>query len=124
MHACPRPVAVLTIFWLACSSTYENADDVVTAGVGGQATGATKLVDGYNLDGTPFAGASLHLAAFVVGAGVGAMATPQHAVVRDESYQEIMAWGPLLGGSRYYNVSWSVLGALMLTGQFNTLQMQ
>ena len=84
--------------------------------------GATKLVDGYNLDGSPFAGATLHLAAFVAGAGVGAMATPQHAAVRDDAYREIMAWEPLLGGSRYYNVSWSMLGALMLTGQFTNLR--
>ncbi len=84
--------------------------------------GVTKLVDGYNLDGSTFAGASLHLAAFVAGAAAGAMASPAHAAIRDEAYAEIVAWGPLLGGSQYYNKSWSVLGALMLTGLFTDLR--
>jgi endo-1,4-beta-D-glucanase Y len=84
-------------------------------------TGVTKLVDGYQLDGAVFPGASLHLAAFVAGAGAGAMAVPRLAAVRDEAYREIVQWGPLLGGSEYYNKSWSVLGALMLTGQFTKL---
>ncbi|HKP61164.1 MAG TPA: glycosyl hydrolase family 8, partial [Polyangiales bacterium] len=80
--------------------------------------GVTKLVDGYDLDGTPHAGAMLHLAAFVVGAGVGAMAVPSLASVRDEAYAEVVQWSTLNGGSEYYNKSWSMLGALMLTGQF------
>jgi hypothetical protein len=83
--------------------------------------GVTKLVDGYQLDGSVFPGASLHLAAFVAGAGVAAMAIPRLAAVRDEAYREIMQWGPLLGGSEYYNKSWSAIGALMLTGQFTKL---
>lgn len=84
-------------------------------------TGVTKLVDGYQLDGAAFPGASLHLAAFVAGAGAGAMAIPRLAAVRDDAYREILQWGPLLGGSQYYNKSWSALGALMLTGQFTKL---
>ena len=80
--------------------------------------GVTKLLDGYNLDGTPFPGASLHLAAFVVGAAVGAMAIPELATVRDQGYAEVMRWSTLNGGSEYYNKSWSMLGALMLTGEF------
>jgi endo-1,4-beta-D-glucanase Y len=83
--------------------------------------GVAKLVDGYQLDGTVFPGASLHLAAFVAGAGVGAMAIPRLAAVRDDAYREIVQWSPLLGGSEYYNKSWSVIGALMLTGQFTKL---
>jgi len=80
--------------------------------------GAANIVDGYNLDGTVFQGASLHLAAFVGGAGVGAMAVPQHGKLRDEAYSLLAAWQPLIGGSLYYNESWSVLSLLMMTGRF------
>jgi endo-1,4-beta-D-glucanase Y len=79
--------------------------------------GARHLLDGYNLDGTPFKGAKLHLAAFVAGAGAAAMAIPEQAQLREEAYAELISWHAALGGSEYYNKSWSVLGALMLTGQ-------
>jgi endo-1,4-beta-D-glucanase Y len=83
--------------------------------------GAANIVDGYNLDGTAYAGASLHLAAFVGPAGVGAMATPQYAALRDQS-RVLLATPPgLLGGSLYYNESWSVLSLLMMSGQFVNL---
>ena len=78
--------------------------------------GALNLVDGYNLDGTPYAGATLHLAAFVGGAGVGAMASKDQAKLRDEAYAGIAAWQSLLGGSLYYNESWSMLSLLMMSG--------
>jgi endoglucanase len=79
---------------------------------------AAKIVEGYNLDGTVYPGASLNLAAFVGGAGVGAMGVSQLGPLRDESYQLLAAWGPLLGGSQYYNQSWSALSLLMMTGVF------
>lgn len=82
------------------------------------AIGATNLVDGYNLDGTAYAGANLHLAAFVGGAGVGAMATPEHAQLRDDAYAALAGWQTLNGGSLYYNESWSMLSLLMLSGRF------
>ena len=84
-------------------------------------TGVERLVDGYQLNGAPWPGAKLHLAAFVAGAGAAAVATPHAAAVRDRAYAEIASWDVLLGGSQYYNKSWSVLGALMLTGQFTNL---
>jgi hypothetical protein len=65
-----------------------------------------------------YAGASLHLAAFIGGAGVGAMAVPELEQLRNDSYQLLAAWGPLLGGSQYYNESWTVLSLLMMTGAF------
>jgi endo-1,4-beta-D-glucanase Y len=83
--------------------------------------GVTHLLDGYQLDGTPFPEAKLHLAAFVAGAGAAAMPFEQHRPTRDQAYAELAAWEPLLGGSQYYNKSWSVLGALMLTGRFINL---
>jgi len=86
--------------------------------------GAMNLVDGYNLDGTPFAGATLHLAAFVGGAGVGAMATPEHAKLRDEAYAGLAGWQSLIGGSTYYNESWSMLSLLMMSGHMVDLTAQ
>lgn len=83
--------------------------------------GAANIVDGYNLDGTVYPGASLHLAAFVGGAGVGAMATPANTKLRDDAYTLIAAWQPLLGGSLYYNESWSVLSLIMMSGHFLNL---
>jgi endo-1,4-beta-D-glucanase Y len=79
---------------------------------------AANIVEGYNLDGSPYAGSTLHLAAFIGGAGVGAMAVPEAGALREDSYKLLAAWGPLLGGSSYYNQSWSVLSLLMMTGAF------
>jgi len=83
--------------------------------------GERNLVDGYALDGTPYDGATLHLAAFVAGAGAAAMAITRQSQLRDEAYRELIGWNTALGGSEYYNKSWSVLGALMLTGQLTNL---
>lgn len=83
--------------------------------------GAANIVDAYNLDGSVHEGANLHLAAFVGGAGVGAMATSEHAKLRDESYTALAAWQTLIGGSVYYNESWSMLSLLMMTGRFVNL---
>ena len=83
--------------------------------------GVKHLLDGYQLDGAPFPTAKLHLAAFVAGAGAAAMAIEPLAQVRDEAYEELVSWDVLLGGSHYYNKSWSVLGTMMLTGRFTNL---
>jgi endo-1,4-beta-D-glucanase Y len=81
--------------------------------------GAANIVDAYNLDGTVHEGATLHLAAFVGGAGVGAMATStDYAKLRDDAYSALAGWQTLNGGSTYYNESWSMLSLLMMTGRF------
>jgi endo-1,4-beta-D-glucanase Y len=80
--------------------------------------GAANILDAYNLDGTPYSSASLHLAAFVGGAGVGAMATPENAALRNDAYTALAGWQTLIGGSEYYNKSWTVLSLLMMTGHF------
>ena len=85
--------------------------------------GVKHLLDGYQLDGAPFPGSKLHLAAFVAGASAAAMAVDSLTQLRDEAYEELVSWDVLLGASRYYNKSWSVLGTLMLTGQFTNLAM-
>lgn len=83
--------------------------------------GAANIVDGYNLDGSVFAGANLHLAAFVGGAGVGAMAIAEQAQLRNDAYTALAGWQSLIGGSLYYNESWSMLSLLMMSGNFNDL---
>jgi endo-1,4-beta-D-glucanase Y len=84
------------------------------------AVGAANIVDGYELGGTPSSGASLHLAAFVGPAGVGAMGTTQ-ATLLGQSYAALVTPPGLLGGSLYYNESWSVLSLLMLNGRMLNL---
>src|SRR6185369_3393541 len=83
--------------------------------------GAANILDAYNLTGTPNSTASLHLAAFVGPAGVGAMATPAYATLRDQAYAAIATPPGLLGGSLYYNESWTVLSLLMMNGRFLNL---
>ena len=78
--------------------------------------GATHLVDGYALDGTPMPNTGLALAAFVGPAGVGAMATPANSKLRDDAYAAVASL-TLLGDSLYYNESWTVLSLLMMTGR-------
>jgi hypothetical protein len=69
-----------------------------------------QLLDGDQLDGKPFAGASLHLAAFVAEAGAAAMAFESFASTRTQAYEELIAWDVLLGVSEYYNKSCQSLG--------------
>ncbi|MEO7670365.1 MAG: glycosyl hydrolase family 8, partial [Polyangia bacterium] len=76
--------------------------------------GAPNIVDAYNLDGTPYPGATLHLAAFVGPAGVGAMAVASQSTLRDQAYAALITPPGLLGGSLYYNESWTVLSLLMM----------
>ena len=61
--------------------------------------GAANIVEGYNLDGSPYDGASLHLASFVGTAGVGAMAANSYAPLRNQAYTALVTPPGLLGGS-------------------------
>jgi len=83
--------------------------------------GAANIVDGYDLDGTPhpqFASAANQSAAFVGPAGVGAMAIPGYAMLRDQAYARVATLN-LFAGSQYYNESWTVLSLAMMTGLFD-----
>jgi endo-1,4-beta-D-glucanase Y len=85
--------------------------------------GATNIVDGYDLNGAPhpqFASVGNQSAAFVGPAGVGAMATPANAALRDQAYTAVAGLG-LLAGSQYYNESWTVLSLIMMTGLMDDL---
>jgi endo-1,4-beta-D-glucanase Y len=83
--------------------------------------GATDIVDGYELDGTPRAEnttpAGVQSALFVGAAGVGAMSTTNQAFV-DGVYTQLVAQPDelILPRSRYFNLSWKVFTLLMMSG--------
>jgi endo-1,4-beta-D-glucanase Y len=85
--------------------------------------GASKMVDGYELNGTPKAqhqtgnNASIQSAAFVGPAGVGAMSSSSYQSFVDEAYAVVATRTALVGGI-YYDDSWMVLSLLMMTGNF------
>ncbi len=82
--------------------------------------GADAIGDGYALDGTPLPDPKTvqpneGSAVFVGCAAVGAMHDPAHQHFIDAAYARVRT-GKLLARSRYYNLSWTVLSLLMLTG--------
>jgi endo-1,4-beta-D-glucanase Y len=82
--------------------------------------GADNITDGYELDGTPRPDAdspagSPQSAVFVGTAAVGAMHAPGFQAFIDAAYANV-ATGELLARSRYYNLSWTTLTLLMLSG--------
>jgi hypothetical protein len=82
--------------------------------------GAGNIVDGYDLNGTPHPdpdspSGSPQSAVFVGSAAVGAMHAPGFASFMGDAYGRV-ATGELLARSRYYNLSWTTLTLLMLTG--------
>jgi endo-1,4-beta-D-glucanase Y len=84
--------------------------------------GAEHIVDGYSLAGTPAPDPRSQLpnpgsAVFVGCAAVGAMHDARHQAFIDQAYARVRS-GQLLARSRYYNLSWTVLSLLMLTGNF------
>jgi endoglucanase len=85
--------------------------------------GATNIVDGYDLNGTPhpqFASVGMQSAAFVGPAGAGAMAQPMYGTLRDDAYDAV-ATLTLFAGSQYYNESWTVLSLIMMAGLMDDL---
>jgi hypothetical protein len=91
--------------------------------------GADRIVDGYNLNGTPRnehgpalpASGGLtpaqQSAAFLGPAAVGAMSNPSYQTFVDAAYARLVMRQSFVGG-RYYDQSWMVLSLLMLTGNF------
>ncbi len=85
--------------------------------------GATKMVDGYGLDGTPQASfqkdanAGIQSAAFVGPAGVGAMHSASFQTFVDDAYGVLITGKATVGGS-YYDESWMVLSLLTMTANF------
>jgi endo-1,4-beta-D-glucanase Y len=85
--------------------------------------GASKIVDGYDLNGTEHAqeqmgdNASIQSAAFVGPAAVGAMNDTKYQTFVDEAYS-VVATRKLMVGGVYYEDSWTVMSMLMMTGNF------
>lgn len=85
--------------------------------------GASKIVDGYGLDGAPQAqyqkdgNAQTQSAAFVGPAAVGAMNSSANQRFLDDAYG-ILAAGKSVVGGTYYDESWMVLSLLMMTANF------
>jgi endo-1,4-beta-D-glucanase Y len=84
-----------------------------------QQVGASHIVNGYNLDGTPNPTNPTvnQSAAFVGPAGVGAMSDPAFGVLRDQAYAGVATLGEL-DGSTYYTESWTALSLAMMSGEF------
>jgi hypothetical protein len=84
--------------------------------------GASKIVDGYDLNGTPHPDPDSdpngpQSAVFVGSAAVGAMHDATFQSFVNDAYA-LVATGQLLARSRYYNLSWTALTLAMLTGNF------
>jgi endo-1,4-beta-D-glucanase Y len=80
--------------------------------------GAANIVDGYDLDGTPrpeFGNGQS--AAFVGPAAVGGMYSAEYGTFVQEAYDRVKTLDLVVGGE-YYDLSWTVLSLLMMTGNF------
>jgi hypothetical protein len=82
-----------------------------------------KMVDGYDLNGTPHAqwqtGASAQIqsSAFIGPAGVGAMSSASYQTFVNDAYGVLITGKALVGGT-YYDDSWMVMSLLMMTANF------
>jgi endo-1,4-beta-D-glucanase Y len=82
--------------------------------------GVAKIVDGYDLNGTPHpdkATNGAQAASFVGPAGVGAMSDARYQAFLDGAYAAV-ATLKLTAGTIYYQKSWTALSLLMMTGNF------
>jgi len=80
------------------------------------AVGASGIVDGYELDGTPRPeNPDAQAALFVGAAAVGAMSDPLYAPLMNEGYQ-LLVTKEMLPPSYYFNLCWQVFSLLMMTG--------
>jgi endo-1,4-beta-D-glucanase Y len=84
--------------------------------------GASKIVDGYQLNGTAnpqFPGGAYNgqSAAFIGPAGVGAMHSSTYRSFLDDVYGLVRQNNSWCGG-QYYDESWTMLSMLMMTGNF------
>lgn len=80
--------------------------------------GAANIVDGYDLDGTPrpeFGNGQS--AAFVGPASVGGMYSAEQTAFVQDGYNQVKGLDLVVGGE-YYDLSWTVISLLMMTGNF------
>jgi hypothetical protein len=72
----------------------------------------------YSLAGAPQpANKTGQSAAFIGPAGVGAMGAPAYQGFLDDAYRDVATLNLLVGGT-YYELSWTVMSLLMMTGNF------
>lgn len=95
--------------------TYVEKTSAFFAGIG-----AGAITDGYDLDGTPHPDPDSdpdgpQSAVFVGSAAVGAMSKADHGPFVEDAYGRV-ATGELLARSRYYNLSWTALTLLAMSG--------
>ena len=82
-----------------------------------------KMVDGYDLNGTPHAqwqtgaNAQVQSCAFIGPAGVGAMSSASYQTFVNDAYG-VLTTGKALVGGTYYDDSWMVMSLLMMTANF------
>jgi len=82
-----------------------------------------KIVDGYDLNGTPHAqwqtgtNAQIQSCAFIGPAGVGAMSSASYQTFVNDAYG-VLTTGKALVGGTYYDDSWMVMSLLMMTANF------
>lgn len=102
-----------------CFFSETRAQDYVAKTTGFFANlGAANIVDGYELDGTPrpeFGNGQS--AAFVGPATVGGMYSADNAVFLQDGYDRVKQLDLVVGGE-YYDLSWTVISLLMMTGNF------
>jgi endo-1,4-beta-D-glucanase Y len=81
--------------------------------------GASNIVDGYNLNGSPKAEntmpAGIQSALFVGAPGVGAMSDARFQSFTNDTYK-LLTTKEMLPPSYYFNLSWQVFSLLMMTG--------
>jgi endo-1,4-beta-D-glucanase Y len=80
------------------------------------AIGASNIVDGYQLNGTPV-GTGGQASPFIGPAGVGAMSDATYLPFLQATYTEISTKNLVVGGT-YYAESWTALSLLMMSGNF------
>lgn len=80
--------------------------------------GVANIVDGYDLNGMrrPWRMGE-RSAVFIGPAGVGAMSSATYQTFVNDAYAAV-ATGTLLAGGAYYELSWTVISLLMMTGNF------
>jgi endo-1,4-beta-D-glucanase Y len=81
------------------------------------AIGASHIVDGYQLDGTPMPMGTGQASPFIGPAAVGAMSDPSYQPFLQAAYTEV-ATNNLVVGGIYYGESWTALSLLMMSGNF------
>jgi hypothetical protein len=121
--SCRTPFRV-GLDWCLNGDTRAQAYVAKTSGFfSGTVGGATKIVDGYKLDGTPQpqyqtgANALIQSAAFVGTAGVGAMSSSTYQTFVNDAYGVLVTGKAVIGGT-YYDDSWMVMSLLMMTANF------